>query len=43
MSESPVTFERAPYFGEHTDQILAEDLGLDDESIKKLRTAKILS
>ena len=43
MSESPVAFERAPYFGEHTDQILAEDLGLDDESIKKLRTAKVLS
>ncbi len=42
MSESTVAFERAPYLGEHTDQILAEDLDLDRESIQKLRTAKVL-
>lgn len=42
MSESTVAFERAPYLGEHTDQILGEDLDLDRESIQKLRTAKVL-
>jgi formyl-CoA transferase len=43
MSESRVAFERAPYFGEHTDQVLAEDLDLDEASIDKLRAAKILA
>jgi crotonobetainyl-CoA:carnitine CoA-transferase CaiB-like acyl-CoA transferase len=38
-----VAFERAPYLGEHTDQILAEDLDLDEESISKLRAAKVVS
>ncbi len=42
MSESKVAFERAPYFGEHTDQVLAEDLSLDAESIQKLRDSKVL-
>jgi len=42
MSESTVAFERAPYLGEHTDQILREDLDLDRESIQRLRTAKVL-
>ena len=43
MSESKVAFERAPYLGEHTDQILAEELDLDAESIGKLRAAQVLS
>jgi formyl-CoA transferase len=43
MSESKVAFERAPYLGEHTDQVLAEDLDLDEEQIGKLRAAQVLS
>ncbi len=42
MSESAVAFVRAPYLGEHTDKILAEDLGMDDDAIRKLRDAQIL-
>ena len=43
MSESVVAFERAPYLGEHTDQILSDELGLDDEAIRKLREAQVLA
>ncbi len=43
MSESMVTFERAPYLGEHTDQILSDELGLDGEAIRKLREAQVLA
>jgi formyl-CoA transferase len=43
MSESAVAFERAPYLGEHTDQILEDDLGLDAAAIQRLREAKILA
>lgn len=37
MSESSVQIKRAPYLGEHTDQVLAEDLFLDSETLGKLR------
>jgi formyl-CoA transferase len=43
MSESTVAFERAPYLGEHTDQILTEDLDLDESAIQELRKAKIVA
>lgn len=42
MSASEVPFERAPYLGEHTNQILAADLDFDLESIEKLRSAGVL-
>jgi formyl-CoA transferase len=37
MSKSAVGIERAPYLGEHTDEVLAEDLSLDAEALAKLR------
>ena len=43
MSESVVAIKRAPYLGEHTDQILVEDLDLDEESIQKLRADEVLA
>jgi formyl-CoA transferase len=42
MSESSVEIERAPYLGEHTDQVLADDLSLDPEKIVKLREAGVV-
>ncbi len=42
LSESSVELARAPYLGEHTDEILAEDLGLDPDSIEQLRTNNVL-
>lgn len=42
MSESEVAFERAPYLGEHTDEVLTEDLALTENEIQALREAKIL-
>jgi formyl-CoA transferase len=43
MSKSEVPIERAPYLGEHTDEIMQGDLGLDDEAIRKLRESNILA
>jgi len=37
MSQSAVEIERAPYLGEHTDQVLTEDLSLDRETLRTLR------
>jgi crotonobetainyl-CoA:carnitine CoA-transferase CaiB-like acyl-CoA transferase len=34
---------RAPDSGEHTDQILADELGLDPEAIHRLRASAIVS
>ena len=37
MSKSQVAIEAAPLLGEHTDEVLAEDLGLSAEDIDELR------
>ena len=37
MSESAVEIERAPYLGEHTDEVLGHDLGLGEHEISSLR------
>ena len=42
LSRTPTTFERlAPMIGEHTDEVLHE-LGLRDDEIASLRTAKVV-
>ena len=42
MSDSEVEFVRAPYLGEHNDEVLREDLGADDEQLRALRESEIL-
>ncbi len=37
LSDSPSDVERSPLLGEHTDEILKEVVGLDDEAIKAAR------
>ena len=39
MSKSHVAIEPAPLLGEHTDQVLATDLGLSQTEIDALREA----
>ena len=38
MSKSRVDIEAAPLLGEHTDEVLAEDLGLSVDALSKLRS-----
>ena len=38
MSKSRVDIEAAPLLGEHTDEVLAEDLGLSVEDLSELRS-----
>ena len=43
LSETPVTYRYAPpLLGEHTEQVLAEVLGLDRDEIEALRVAKAI-
>ena len=42
LSASEVPIERAPLLGEHTDEILAEDLGLDPATLGGLRSEGVL-
>jgi crotonobetainyl-CoA:carnitine CoA-transferase CaiB-like acyl-CoA transferase len=42
MSESAVPIERAPLLGEHTDEVLAQDLGMAAGELRTLRKAGIL-
>lgn len=43
LSETPVSYRQAPpTLGEHTDQVIAEYLGLSHERIKELKTAGVL-
>ena len=37
MSESEVAIQPAPLLGQHTDEVMAEDLGLGQEDIDALR------
>jgi crotonobetainyl-CoA:carnitine CoA-transferase CaiB-like acyl-CoA transferase len=40
VAEGPET--RVPWLGEHTDEVLADELGLDDEDLAKLRAEGII-
>jgi formyl-CoA transferase len=40
LSASPTTLRRAPLLGEHTDQVLAQELGLSEAEIGELRARK---
>jgi formyl-CoA transferase len=42
LSDSPTEVSRSPLLGEHTDEILAEVLGLDAQAISELRAAGAL-
>ena len=39
LSKSDFTMERPPHLGEHTDSVLAEELGLDEDALSSLRSA----
>ena len=43
LSESDVEIERAPLLGEHTDDVLAEELGLETKKITALRQSGIVA
>jgi formyl-CoA transferase len=42
LSDSQVDITRPPRLGEHTDQLLASELGLDDEQITALRDSGVI-
>jgi formyl-CoA transferase len=42
MSKSEVPLVAAPLLGQHTDDVLREDLGLDDSAIEQLRAAGLV-
>jgi formyl-CoA transferase len=42
MSESQVDMTRAPYIGEHNDEVLRADLGLSDDELLALRESEVL-
>ncbi|MCH7908370.1 MAG: hypothetical protein IIB38_01995 [Candidatus Hydrogenedentes bacterium] len=39
MSESHVDIQASPLLGKHTDEVLAEDLGLTEDALHALREA----
>ncbi len=43
MSQSHVEIKRAPYLGEHSDEVLRTDLGVGDEELRALRADGVLS
>jgi crotonobetainyl-CoA:carnitine CoA-transferase CaiB-like acyl-CoA transferase len=44
LSETPGSIRRpAPLLGEHTDQVLRERLGMTDDEIARLRTARVIT
>jgi crotonobetainyl-CoA:carnitine CoA-transferase CaiB-like acyl-CoA transferase len=42
MSASHVEMKRAPFLGEHSDEVLCADLGLSDEELTSLRDVGVL-
>jgi crotonobetainyl-CoA:carnitine CoA-transferase CaiB-like acyl-CoA transferase len=42
MSESSVEITRAPYLGEHSDEVLNQDLDIKAEELVALRAAGVL-
>ena len=42
MSESSVDIERAPYLGEHTAEVLGQDLGLKSNEISRLHDQGVI-
>ena len=42
MSASEVPMARPPRLGEHTDEVLAEELALDDDALSALREGGII-
>ena len=42
MSDSSVPIERAPLLGEHTDEVLSAELGVDADELRNLRDAGIV-
>ena len=43
FSDTPAVVKRAPpTLGQHTGEVLKQDLGMDDESIQSLREQKII-
>jgi len=43
LSDSPAVIKRSPLLGEHTDEVLKDVLGYDEEQIGKLKTAGAFS
>ncbi|OGA46577.1 MAG: hypothetical protein A3G24_18360 [Betaproteobacteria bacterium RIFCSPLOWO2_12_FULL_62_13] len=43
LSASPAKIERSPLLGEHTEEVLKEVLGYNDEQIGKLKSAGAFS
>jgi formyl-CoA transferase len=42
LSGSPIEYKRSPLLGEHTEQILTETLGMDEDAIRALREGGVL-
>jgi crotonobetainyl-CoA:carnitine CoA-transferase CaiB-like acyl-CoA transferase len=42
MSESSVDLDAPPLLGQHTDEVLAAELGLDDSALTQLRESGVI-
>jgi formyl-CoA transferase len=42
LSDSPVTVQRPPLLGEHTESLLSSLCGLDPEEVKRLRQSGVV-
>jgi formyl-CoA transferase len=43
LSESPAKIERSPLLGEHTDEVLKDVLGYDEDKVAQLKSAGAFS